>query len=341
MARIGIAFVGTGSIADYHLDALATIPDADVRIVVGRDPAKSAAFAAKRGIPAGTGDLDAALGRVDVSAIIVASPDDTHEAIALRAIAAGKAILVQKPMAPDAAACRRLIAAAGAAQVDLQVSFMHRYFEEFAAARALIASGAIGRPASARMRNATPGPDWGDWFFKKSRVGGGVVLQLGVHGIDLLTQLFGPVASLNATTAILRAERRLADGRIVTVENPDSAWATYRFGNGVTASHDMSMIEAAGTDRFGMEIYGTDGTIVLRGAAGPLRLRRKGAASWETPALPMPPLGQRQHRRWLDGIAGVAPRETTARDALAGLLVAEAIERSAARGGAATEVEQS
>lgn len=337
---IGIAFVGAGSIAAYHLDALATLPDADVRIVVGRDAAKAAAFAAQRGIPAGTADLDAALARADIDAIVVASPDDTHEAICLKATAAGKAILVQKPMAPDAAACRRMIAAAQAANVDLQVSFMHRYFEEFAAARELIAAGAIGTPTSARMRNATPGPDWGDWFFKKTRVGGGVVPQLGIHGIDLLTQLFGPVVSLNATTAILRQERLLADGRVVTVENPDSAWATYRFANGMAASHDMSMIEAAGTDRFGMEIYGTAGTIQLRGVAGPLRLRRKGASAWETPALPTPPMGQRHHRRWLDGLTGARPPETTARDALVGLLIAEAIERSAATGGGACEVEQ-
>lgn len=340
MARIGIAFVGTGFIAGYHLDALATIPDADIRVVVGRDPAKAASFAAQRGIPSGTSDLDATLARADIDAIVVASPDDTHEAICLKAIEARKAILVQKPMAPDAAACRRMITAAQEAKVDLQVSFMHRYFEEFAAARELIATGVIGTPTSARMRNATPGPDWGDWFFKKSRVGGGVVLQLGVHGIDLLTQLFGPVTSLNATTAILRPERRLADGRVVTVENPDSAWATYRFANGVAASHDMSMIEAAGTDRFGMEIYGTDGTIQLRGVAGPLRLRRKGATAWETPALPTPPLGQRHHQRWLDGLTGAKPKETTARDALSGLLIAEAIERSAAQEGAATQVEQ-
>lgn len=337
---IGIAFVGTGSIAAYHLDALAALPDAAVRVVVGRDAAKSAAFAVARGIPAGTNDLDAVLGRADIDAIIVASPDDTHEAICLKAIAAGKAILVQKPMAPDAAACRRMIAAAQTAKVDLQVSFMHRYFEEFAAARDLIDAGAIGTPTSARMRNATPGPDWADWFFKKSNIGGGVVLQLGVHGIDLLTQLFGPVVSLNATTAILRPARRLADGRIVAVETPDSAWATYRFAVGIAAAHDMSMIEAAGTDRFGLEIYGTDGTILLRGAAGPLRLRRKGAAVWETPALPGPPLGQRHHRRWLDGLNGTKPQETTARDALAGLLIAEAIERSAATDGGAVEVQQ-
>ncbi|MCM0021686.1 MAG: Gfo/Idh/MocA family oxidoreductase [Tagaea sp.] len=334
---IRVALAGTGSIAAYHLDALAAIPEARVTHVVGRDRAKAQALAASAKVPEGTDDLDAALAGAD--AIVIATPDDTHEALCARAIAARKAILVQKPMAQDAASGRRILAMAEAAGIDLQVSFMHRYFEEFVAARALLEAGAIGTPLSARMRNATPGPDWADWFFKRSRVSGGVVPQLGVHGIDLLTRMFGPIAETHATTAILRPERRLADGRVVAVENPDGAWATYRFASGIVAAHDMSMIEAAGTDRYRLELYGTEGAMVLRGDSAPLRILRKGGAGWETPALPGAAPGVRHHRRWLDGIRGHAPRETTARDALHGLLVAEAIARSAERQGAVERVE--
>jgi predicted dehydrogenase len=333
---IRIALVGTGSIADYHLGALAALPDARVTALVGRDRAKTQALAAHKNIALGTDDLDDALARVD--AVVIATPDDTHEAIGARAAAVRKAILVQKPIAPDVDAARRMLASADAAGIDLQVSFMHRYFEEFVAARAMIASGAVGIVTGARMRNATPGPDWADWFFKKSRVSGGVVPQLGVHGIDLLTQLCGPIDTVNATTAILRPERRLADGRVVAVENPDSAWATYRFANGVSASHDMSMIEASGTDRYRLEIFGTEGTLVLRDPSSPLRMLRKGKAVWEAPALPNAAPGVRHHRRWLDGLLGTAPRETTARDALHGLQVADAIARSSDRGGAIERV---
>jgi predicted dehydrogenase len=102
------------------------------------------------------------------------------------------------------------------------------------------------------------------------------------------------------------------------------------------ASHEMSMIEVAGCDRFRLEIYGTEGTIWLRSERGPLALfasRRLGREGWETPALPQPPFGQRQHQRWLDGLAGAAPRESSTADALHGMLVAEAIQRSAASDG--------
>jgi len=338
MPQVGIAFIGTGFIADYHLDGLKAVPGAETRVIVGRDAAKAASLAARFGVPESSIDLAATLARADIDAVIVATPDDTHEAIAVQATAAGKAIMLQKPMAADVAACRRILALAAGAGIDLQVSFMHRYLEEFIAARSMVAAGEIGELMSIRMRNATPGPDWSDWFFKKTRVAGGVVLQLGVHGIDLLTQLCGPIASVSASTAILRGERRLADGRLVPVENPDSAWAVYRFAGGVIASHDMSMIEAAGCDRFRMEIYGTEGTIVLRGDRGLLQFRRGGMADWTTPVLPTRPFGQRHHQRWIDGITGDLPREETARDALGGMLVAEAIARSAAAAGATTDV---
>ncbi len=339
MDRVGIAFIGTGSIADYHLGGLNAVPRADVAIVVGRDPAKAAAVARRHSVRESGVDLDAVLARADIRAVVIATPDDTHEPIAVAAARAGKAILLQKPMAGDAAACRRIVAAARAADVDLQVSFMHRHFEEVDAARALIAQGAIGTVTSLRMRNATPGPDWADWFFDPARVSGGVVHQLGVHGIDLLGVLCGPIADVSATTAILRPERALADGRHVRVHTPDSAWATYRLAAGPVAMHEMSMIEAAGCDRFRLEIYGSDGTIWLRSERGPLALARAGRPGWEVPDLPRAPLGRRHHQRWIDGLTGAAPPERTAEDALAGILVVEAIARSAQSGAARVAVE--
>lgn len=339
MDRVGIAFIGTGSIADYHLAGLNAVPRADVAVVVGRDPAKAAAVARRHGVRGSGADLAAVLARDDIHAVVVATPDDTHEAIAVAAAAAGKAILLQKPMAGDSASCRRILAAARAAGVDLQVSFMHRHFEEVPAAQALIAAGAIGEVTSLRLRNATPGPDWAGWFFDRARVAGGVVHQLGVHGIDLLRVFCGPIAAVAATTAILRPERALADGRRVRVENPDSAWATYSLAAGAVASHEMSMIEAAGCDRFRLEIYGSAGTIWLRSERGALAWTRAAGAGWQCPALPAPPFGQRHHQRWIDGILGEAPPERTAEDALAGILVAEAIARSAAADGARMTVE--
>ena len=325
---VGVALVGPGMIAEYHLSGLAATERSSLKAVVGRQLAKADALKTRFAGEIATTNLDEVLQRDDVDALIVTTPDDTHEAIACAALAADKAVLLQKPMAQSLAAAERIARVAGDRAVDLQVSFMHRYFEEVRAARSLVDSGAIGRVTSARMRNATPGPDWSDWFFDARRVGTGAVAQLGIHGIDLLMHLFGPILGVSARLAIQVPTRLLADGREVTVHNPDTAVASYDFANGLVASHEMSMIEAAGCDRFRLEIYGTQGTIWLRSERGLLALSSGGDA-WTIPDLPTPVFGRVQHDRWLNGLTGVDTPESTVADALSGMAVLEAIEQSA------------
>jgi len=336
--RVGVAIVGTGSIADYHIDGVKGVPEAELRCVVGRDAGKAAALARRHNVGASSVDLAGVLARADIDAAIVATPDDTHEALAAQIAAAGKAVLLQKPMAADAAACERILAHAAKARVDLQVSFMHRYFDAFARAREMLAAGAIGTLLSVRIRNATPGPDWADWFFRKARVSGGVVHQLGVHGIDLVRLVAGEIERVAASTAILRPTRRLIDGRTVAVENPDSAFATYWCRSGAVATHEMSMVEAGGCDRFRLELYGSEGTIWVRSELGPLAVRRLNERDWTLPDVGQTPMGYAHHRRWIAGLTGALAPETTALDACAGIRVAEAIARSAARDGGAVGV---
>lgn len=333
---VGIGVLGAGSIADYHLGGLAAAGGAAVRVIAARTAERAGAVAKRHGIPAVATDWRAVLERRDVDAVVIATPDDTHCEIACAAASAGKAILLQKPMARDAAEGARVLRAARAAGVVLQVSFMHRYFEEVVRAKALIAGGKTGPVLSARMRNATPGPDWSDWFYFKAKVGGGVVMQLGVHGIDVLRHLLGDVATVSATLATRLAERKLADGRVIRPDNEDTAFATYRFASGAIASHEIDFTEIAGTDRFAMDIHCADATLCLRGVRGALAIYAPlvtGRADWVVPELPRRAFGERHHADFLDRVRGRLPPDTTAEDGLAGLLVAAAIYRSAERGG--------
>lgn len=338
--QVRVAVIGAGFIAGYHLGGLAAVPQATVSAIATRSAAKGEALAQRYGVPLATTDVGRVLEDPNIDAVIITTPDDTHEEMTIRALEAGKAVLLQKPMATDSAACRRILAAARQSGTDLQVSFMHRYFEEVVYARRLLMEGAIGRIESVRVRNATPGPDWADWFFRRDRIGGGAVMQLGSHGIDLIEHLFGDICSVSAQTATLRSTRVLADGRAVIVENPDSAWATYTLANGIIANHEISMIEQAGTDRFRMEIYGSQGTIWLRSERGAISINvpSRGGRDWATPELPKPTFGQRQHQHWVDTIRGVEPGDDTARAGLRTLLVAESIDESSAAGGQQTLV---
>jgi predicted dehydrogenase len=339
---IGIAVLGAGFIAEYHLAGLAAAGGASVRLLVGLAEAKTAALAQRFDIPEISKDWRIALDRPEIDAVIIATPDDTHEEIAVAAATAGKSILLQKPMAGTASGCRNIIRAAEQAGVDLQVSFMHRWFEEVEQARGLLAEGVIGRVHSVRIRNATPGADWGDWFFTKAAVAHGVVDQLGVHGIDLAGQLVGAIQEVSARTAVLVPTRTLRDGRVIAVENIDTAFAIYGFADGAMGTHEMSQVEIKGCDRFRFELYGECGTLWLRSERGRLAIYapQRFGNEWHCPELPELPPGQRHHAAWLAGLTGRAPRLATARDALRGMLVVEAIQKSASQGGARIAIDE-
>lgn len=342
VGRTGVAMLGAGAIAEYHLAGLAAAGGADVRVIAGRSLDKTRALATRFGIAETTDDVAAAIGRSDVAAVVVATPDDTHEAIAIAAARAGKAALVQKPLAGSVASAERIVAEAARCGVDLQVSFMHRFFDEVIEARRWLGEGRLGRVLAARIRNATPGPDWGAWFYRRDRVPNGVVDQLGVHGIDLVQHLLGRVVTVNARARTARPRRRLADGHEVDVEIVDNATALYTLHDGTLVTHEMSLTEVAGCDRFCMDIHGERGTLLLRGPRGRFAafVPERYGCEWHVPTLTETTLGARQHAAWLAGVTEATARLSTAREAVDGMRVVEAVMRSSAEDGAPVQVRE-
>ena len=336
---MAVAVIGAGSIADYHVNGIKAAGGAAVTTLVGRSRDRTEAKATKLDIPAVATDYRAVLDDAAIDAVVVASPDDTHERIAIDALAAGKSVLLQKPMALDSTQCRRIIAAADGAKGTLTVSFMHRYFPEVIWLRGLLAEGRLGAIHSVRIRNATPGADWNAWFYRPGVVAGGVVMQLGVHGIDICRHLFGEIDSVQAEMTTARPERRLTDGTTVHSTLEDTVLALYRFADGVPASHEMSYTEIHGCDRFRLEVYGDRGTVWLRTPHGPAALfapEITGEDAWVRPDLAVAPFGQVHHRHWLDIVRGDAPVDDTAEAGLRSVAVAEAIYAAAKKGGRVT-----
>jgi myo-inositol 2-dehydrogenase/D-chiro-inositol 1-dehydrogenase len=326
--------LGAGFISDYHLAGLRAA-GAELVAISSRNEENASVKARQYGIPHVATSASAVISRPDIDAVVIATPDFTHEAIAIEAARAGKAILLQKPMARTSAEARRIIDTANGEGVPLLVSFMHRYFAEVLHLRALLAEGTLGPVSWVRQRNATPGADWASWFYDR-RLSGGVVMQLGVHGIDLLRHLFGEIALVKGETQLVRPIRTLADGTTVTTESEDVAVAVYRFASGLTAVHEMSYCEAAGTDRFRMEVYGDNATAWLRSEHGRLAVSARtasGELAWQAPRLMEDNSGTRHHQHVIAMIRGETPLDTSAHDGLASLLVAEAIHRSTAAGG--------
>lgn len=330
-----VAVIGSGFIAEYHVEGLRAAGGAEIAALVGRTRASVEAAAGRLGVPRAETDVRRVLDDPCIDAVVIATPDHTHEALATEALNAGKEVLLQKPMAMSAAGCRALLAAAQASGVGVTVSFMHRYFEEVVWLRDLLARGALGPVQSFRIRNATPGADWNAWFYDPEKVAGGVVMQLGVHGIDLCRHLFGSTRALGARVMTARPVREMRDGSKVRSTLEDNAFATYALECGALGSHEMSCTEIAGCDRFRLEVHAERGTVWLRTGRGPAAIcapEVTGETGWVAPCLEAAPLGRRHHRHWLDIVRGAAPRDDTALSGLRSMEVAEAIYRSSHEG---------
>lgn len=334
MTNLSIAIIGAGFIADYHVNGLRAAGGAEVSVLVGRDRGRTEARAGALGIARAETDIDAALADAGIDGVVIATPDNTHRDIAIAALEAGKPVLVQKPMAMSAAEAAEMLAARERTGTALSVSFMHRYFPESLWLKREIDSGRLGKMHGLRIRNATPGADWSDWLYAPGAVAGGVVMQLGVHGIDLVQHLFGPIATVAAETQSVKPKRVMRDGRVLETSIEDAAQALYGFAGGFGGSHEMSYTELAGTSRFRLEMTTEKGTVWLRTGRGPAAVfspELTGKRDWVSPELVQEAEGAAHHRDWLD-VVRTGRDDGTAAAGLSSMQVAEAIYASAGTG---------
>lgn len=333
--RIRVAVVGAGFISQYHIEGLRAADGAEVAMLVGRSRDKTEKRAEELGVARCSTDFRAVLADKHIDAVVVATPDATHLPLAVAALEAGKDVLLQKPMAMNSDEGRKIISVAQTTGSRLSVSFMHRYFPEIRWLGKQITDNSFGKVHAVRMRNATPGADWAEWFYDAQNVAGGVVMQLGVHGIDLLQHLFGPIQSLTAMLSTMKPDRELDDGRKVTMAFEDNVAACYRMASGFNATHEMSWTEVAGCDRFRLEVYFEAATVWLRTETAAVMINRGSAGNasgWQPVDLDDEPLGKAHHEHWLEVVRRNAPEDDTAQAGLSTLNIAEHIHRSAREG---------
>jgi predicted dehydrogenase len=248
MTRIGI--IGTGAIARVHLDGWRNLP---VELVGYYDIDRAAAERAQAVYGGRVYDTLAAL-LADVDMVDICTPGTAHKEPLLAAAAANKAIICEKPLARRLADCQEMVAACERAGVPLYPAHVVRFFPEFAQAKQVIESGAIGNPAVMRTVRAGSFPRPGgafsaDYYGDFSR-SGRVVLDVGIHDIDYQRWCCGEV------------ERVFARGTTFT-EAPrnDHALITLRFASGALGHVQCSWAHPAGLFRTRLEIAG-DGGIV-------------------------------------------------------------------------------
>jgi len=222
---IGVGVLGCGGISKAHLDQIAALPGVALRALY--DPKRERAVARQAEYGGDVTDSEAALlSRGDVDAVHILTPHALHAPQALRALAAGKAVLVEKPMATTPDDARRLIDADPEGR-RLCVIFQNRYNDSAEMAMRLRHDHALGRLVTLKAvmtwhRGEAYYQD--DWHGTQALECGGVLINQAIHTIDLLLQLGGAPEAVKAavTTDLLR-------GKIEVEEN---AHAVFRFQNG-------------------------------------------------------------------------------------------------------------
>ncbi|HWK28568.1 MAG TPA: Gfo/Idh/MocA family oxidoreductase [Solirubrobacter sp.] len=270
-APVGVALVGTGLMGRMHSYALraagALDPGARARLVVvcGRDRARREALARAFGWAATCADPAGAV-RDDVQLVIVASRNPDHVDAVLPALAAGKAVLCEKPLAGSLAGARALRDAAARAGVPAACAFNYRFVPALGVAQRLIARGELGDILHARSRfllgTALDADHDGGW----RRDDGGVVDDLASHHVDLVRWLAGePVAALASVRAL----------RPGTAE--DVALAVLELASGGRTVLEASRAAGGHQLTSELEVDGTDGTLAFSlQSPNELRLRRAG-----------------------------------------------------------------
>jgi predicted dehydrogenase len=245
---VKVAIVGGGIIGRNHAAAIARCPGLAVEAVVDVDP--SAYFGVGRFHPS----LPEALPSVDL--VAVCTPSGLHAEPVEQALAAGKHVVVEKPLEVSLPRARRLAALAAEAGVVASVISQHRFDPASVAVAEAIASGGLGRPTSAVGSVPWWRPqsyyDQAGWRGTRA-LDGGVVMNQAVHTVDLLVWLLGPPVEVFARSATLAHER---------IEVEDVAVATLRFASGALAVLHATTAANPGLP-VRVEIYGTGGSAII------------------------------------------------------------------------------
>ena len=177
-------------------------------LVMRRDAALAEDYARRHGVARWTTDAEALLRDPDVDAVYIATPPGTHLEYALRVAAAGKPAYVEKPMARNHAECRRMIEAFAAAGLPLLVAYYRRRLPRFLKTKELIDSGRLGqvtmlnyRYASNKVHRVAPGEL--EWRLIAEHSGGGLLLDVGSHALDIFDFFFGPIEQVHGAAANL------------------------------------------------------------------------------------------------------------------------------------------
>jgi predicted dehydrogenase len=190
---VKIGILGAGNIGRVHIESLQRVMGAEVVAVADTDTETAAAAREKYSIPEVFSDYRKLLKLPDVDAVFVCTPNVFHKEMVINSVRAGKHVFCEKPMALNAAEAKKMVVAAREKKRILFMGFCNRFHGKSRGLKEMIEAGKLGdiyhSVVSVTRRRGVPAI--GGWFTQKSQAGGGALIDIGVHMLDLTLWLMG------------------------------------------------------------------------------------------------------------------------------------------------------
>lgn len=273
---LNIGMIGAGSIGRVHIETFAKVDGAEIVAVtdVNREAAEKAAN--DYGITKVHESAEEMIADPSLDAVIIGVPNKWHAPLAVQALQAGKHVLLEKPMAIDLADAKKIRDAADESGKVLMISHQMRWEGPAMAVKEKMEQGELGNIYHAKTgwfrRKGIPG--WGSWFTRKDLSGGGPLIDIGVHMLDLALYLMGnpkPVSVTGSTYAEFGPKKRGIgnwgtpnwDG-IYDVEDIASAYIKMEDGSSLTLDVSWAVHMDTDSEPF-VHLMGTEGGASIRG----------------------------------------------------------------------------
>lgn len=277
-SRIRFGIIGAGAIGAIHMDILSKLGEAaELRAVTDAYLPLAEQRAAEYGIPVVHPSPEALIADPELDAVVVAVPNQFHAPLTIAALQAGKHVLLEKPMAINADKAMEIVQEQQRTGKTVMIAQQMRFTGLARAVKAVIDAGQVGRIYNVKTgwmrKKGIPG--WGSWFTRKELAGGGPLIDIGVHMLDLSLHLMGspkPIAVFGTTYAEFGPLKRGTgtwgtpnwDG---TYDVEDLATALIKLDDGATLSLEVSWAAHAAsfTDQPFIHIMGTEGGVSIVG----------------------------------------------------------------------------
>ncbi|MEO6905887.1 MAG: Gfo/Idh/MocA family oxidoreductase [Ginsengibacter sp.] len=248
-----LAILGSGFIARFYADSLVGQRRKDViTMVYSRTDSNAKKFATDYNVPNFTTNMQECISHEDVDAVIIALSNDMHLEAVLACASAGKHVLCTKPLGRNATEALQMLQAVEKANVTGGYLEDLVYSPKSLKSVATIKSGAIGEVIWTKSRETHPGPH-SDWFWDKEKSGGGAMIDLGCHCVELCRNYIGK--NIKPIEVMC-----WADTRVHPIEAEDNAIGLVKYENGAIGQFEVSWSFRGGMD-LREEVMGTEGTI--------------------------------------------------------------------------------